>query len=63
MKYKHTIRLVDGEEITTYSNESDFVSGSIKFGDSVSVVSFDNGVMYTIPVVNILYVETVEVDE
>lgn len=61
--YKHTIRLISGEEITVYSQERDLISSSVKFGDSVSVFSVGDSVMYTIPVMNILYIETIEVDE
>ena len=58
--YKHTFYLVNEQKIVTYSDKADMPN--YRYGDMVVFESKNSGVKYTIPVMNILYVETEELE-
>jgi hypothetical protein len=59
--YRHTFVLVSGEEIPTYS-KSDKIP-TMQYGDTMTFIGKNGDVMYTVPVLSILYVDTEECAE
>ncbi len=56
--YRHTFVLVSGEEISTLSDSVEIPT--FNYGDVAVFIGENEKTRYTIPVLSILYVETVE---
>lgn len=59
--YQHTFHLIGDEEIVTYSKSQEIPK--FNYGDLVTFCGENGKVKMTIPVMSILYVETVEIEE